>query len=158
MTRLELWVREAATGGVLSGRSTAIARMRGLREAGVIDEFVVNVWGRHVSPSIAEDVSGTASRIPDAVFAFERWAMANGRDLRPGFERRERSTFLDEESHQVIVLPTVCLAVYEDDELRGVYPSADGERVHTVREGLAGLRNGRADPDVHGAVSMGDGG
>ena len=40
---------------------------------------------------------------------------------------------------EVVDLPIVCLAVYEDDDLRTVLPCADGDDIYTVGDGLDAL-------------------
>lgn len=86
-------------------------------------------------------IARSADRNPsdgyEVVTEFERWAADRDCTLRPAFERR--SARVPEETR--LMLPLLCLAVYEAEAIRAVYPHVNGEDVHTIHDGVDALES-----------------
>lgn len=131
--RVEVFVRGFAP--VRSGHLATVERLEELQRSGKISGYTVTTWPNRVRLSeraICGDVIGIYDR-------FAAWADAHGRRIIPPFDVHETGFLPYDEPDEVLVLPDVCLAVYEEDELVGVYPSADETRLHTVASGLEAL-------------------
>jgi hypothetical protein len=59
-----------------------------------------------------------------------------------------------------VVLPLLCLAVYEAKTVRAVYPHVDGENVYTIHDGIEALESrfmegeGSSDQANEGAAPL----
>ncbi|MBV0923792.1 hypothetical protein KTS45_06210 [Halomicroarcula limicola] len=137
---VDLWTRRPVCGP----RATVIDRLSSLRTAEVIDDFSVTTWPEEIV------VSGRTnhSELLDTVDDFEEWAAEHGLTLRPPFETRTASLLVGG-SKEVLTTPMMLAAAYEDGELVGVYPCADGERTWTIGEFLDALeRDSTPLPDA----------
>lgn len=91
-------------------------------------------WPRRVSLDAAAD--------PPAAEAYRRFrAWADDRDagLEPAFLREVRENQITDDRTDVLVTPTICLAVYEGEDLVDVYPHRAEGAVYTVEDGLDAL-------------------
>lgn len=118
-----------------------IDRLGALESEGRIDDVEVQTWPRRVT------VSDHDEQIMSTFEAFRGWA--DGRDvtIRPPFEVTTYRCGFTGEEYEVLVTPSVCLAVYRDDELVGVYPHETDSGVKTVRDALSALE-GNAELQV----------
>ncbi|MFW6435493.1 MAG: HTH domain-containing protein [Halovenus sp.] len=117
---MQVWTRRPVCGT----RATVVDRVGHLRSTGVIDDFEVRTWPEEVVLTEEEQ------RIPRLFEHLEQWANERGVSIRPPFERRTVSPLIGD-SREVLTLPMLALAVY-DDGLAGVYPCSDGDRTVTV--------------------------
>lgn len=74
---------------------------------------------------------------------FSLWAESTGRSLTPFFSVRECYSTGETNREDWVVLPTLCLAVYEGERLRAVYPHRTESSSFTVDDGLGLLENER---------------
>lgn len=125
--------------GVENQKQTVIDRLTDLERAGAIDEFETYIWGREIRTTGPLEGTSYHQTVLESLREFEEWLQRNGADADRLFKRREVDSTIVDETYSVISLPTMCLAVYEEGDLSGVYPYADGEGTHTVREGLSEL-------------------
>lgn len=130
-TRIEAYVH--ASTPVEQPEST-IRRLERVESGGGIDGFEVHVWEKEVSLSYGDEAT-------TAFEEFERWAERNGKSIRPPFDVRDRGSYLTDSEDRVLVTPVVCLAVYEGDEITGVYPCSDDE-TRTVDDFVSDLESG----------------
>lgn len=83
----------------------------------------------------------------DTYLAFESWADERGVRLTPFFQTRECYSPDEGEHTDWLVMPAVCLAVYDEDGVAAVYPHADDTGSMTVDDGLQSLLEGGIDGD-----------
>lgn len=133
--RTVLWLRTLAPHGINETQTEVIDRLRQLEADGRIAGLDVGVWG--ASMGVARSADRNLSDVHDVVTEFERWADDQDCTLRPAFERR--SARVPEETR--VVLPLLCLAVYEAEAIRAVYPHVNGEDVHTIHDGVDALES-----------------
>lgn len=136
----ELWVRRDVSAAYDSQRSV-LARVDELAATDTL--AAVDVADCSKSAAAREPASRSAALA--AFETFEDWAERTGVDLGPAFDRRSRSSLLSGYSHEVVVFPVLCLALYEANNLQGVFPCVHGQDVYTVQDCLDALEAGRIE-------------
>lgn len=102
-----------------------------LSREGVIDYWTVYVVGEKVCPETA-NVTQPGQFICARIEQFKDWAERNGVSFGRFFEQRPVSSEITGEAFETMVLPSVTLAEYdEQDTLRFVSPCFDGETQYT---------------------------
>lgn len=119
---------------MVAGQLAAVA------ESGGLDAFDVVRWATRVP------IGGPMDREQELAREFREWASAAGVHLAPCFDTRECYADASGEKRTELVLPVLCLAVYEDDELVDVTPHATEDGVVTVTDAIERLA---ADNDRH---------
>lgn len=122
-----LWTRRPVCGP----RTSVIDRLSTLSADDEIDEFRVETW----PDELAVADYAEHDRVVERYKEFLLWAEEHDRSITPPFERRTISPLIGD-SREVLTLPVMCLAVYEGDSLRGVYPNSDGDRSMAVSDFL----------------------
>lgn len=112
-------------------------RLRGLQGDGRIGELSVRTWPGEVSLTRAGH-----SEVVDTFRTFEEWARARDASIRPPFAIRERQSTITRQEDTLLVTPLVCLAVYDEDDVVGVYPCAHGGSVTTIDDCIERLAAG----------------
>ncbi|MDL5360641.1 HTH domain-containing protein [Halalkalicoccus sp. NIPERK01] len=142
-----LRLRTLAPYGIDRTQKEIIDRLRDLVKDGPLTDLDVDAWGASVRATGGNDVAA----VRETVDEFARWAGRNDCSLTPAFEWRATDSFLDEESERgsvVVVLPLLCLAVYDDGTLEAVYPHRDDDEVHTIHDGVEALESLRSSPEA----------
>ena len=133
-TRARLYVRETLPAPVRGRRERVTDRLSALVADGALARYDVDVWDKR----IPADGSGDPET-QDAYLACSTWAAEAGVSLSPFFETRECYSWQTGERGTWVVLPALCLSVYEDDELVAVYPHRDGDTYESVWSGIDSL-------------------
>ena len=97
-------------------------------------------------------VDGCDTDLRDTYLAFTNWASETGRELTPFFRTRECYTPEQERHTDWLVMPALCLAVYDDGNLTAVYPHTDGTETKTVEDGVDELERRSHDSSDHQTV------
>lgn len=147
-TRVECYGRETLPAPVRCRREVVTERLATLVDAGRIDDLDVSAWPKRIPCDGAVDPSAR-----DRYLALRTWASENGVRLAPFFQTRGCYSMETGERGDWIVLPALCMVVYEGDEIETVYPHADGESYRSVLDGLARLEDA-ADHRPDGPESM----
>ncbi|WP_336339123.1 HTH domain-containing protein [Haloarcula brevis] len=109
--------------------------LRELACRGVLDDVETVEWEKRVP------LQGSGDGPERTLYnEFAEWANEAGVCLAPFFDTREK--------RQELVMPAVCLAVYEDGDLAQVAPFADAGRTESVEECLAKLAETGSLPDA----------
>lgn len=145
--RAELFVRTDLPTPSEKRRDAVETRLERLRRAGRIDEFETTVWAKRV-PVAATDCA-ERTRYEE----FRDWATEAGATLAPFFDTRLCYSWETGEKRTELVMPALCLAVYEDGDLVQVAPFARGGAPHSIEECLDDLETGR-EPTTPGAVTI----
>lgn len=132
-SKVELFLRASTP---LEGHpDEIIGQLEELRNDGCIEDFNV-----HEVPKQAEVNKGSSEAVQ--VFKeFESWASDNGVSIEPYFDREEYESSLSGDHGEVVTFPVMSVSVYEDDELRAVYPCSNGKGSHSVHECLHELES-----------------
>lgn len=115
-------------------------RLDRLVSRGHLDEFDRSTWVKRTP------VDDCDRSLRDLYLSFTAWANEHDRTLVPFFQTRECYSADTSGRENWLVLPAMCLAVYEEGQLTAVYPHHDGEKTYTVEDGVAVLE--RPDEDV----------
>lgn len=139
---VDLYIRADAP--IVDRRTAVIERLERLERQERIDEYSVRLWPRAVSLDLMRKAD--ESRAVDAVREFERWAAQCGRYLSPCFEVSTTHSVITDESDRLLVLPVLCMAVFNNGSLVDVAPSSDGDTVRSVEDLLAHIARGAVPP------------
>jgi hypothetical protein len=136
--RLELYCRAETMGRAERRQSVIVEEARALAQADVVDEVVVYEVERTpaVGPEGPQDVRAMA-----AFEEFRTWADEHDTRLHPAFDTRECYSWEDGRRYTALVVPVVALAVYDAEELRGVYPHGRDPHM-SVFDGLQAVERG----------------
>lgn len=116
--RMVLWTRRPVCGP----RTEVIDRLSSLRADGAIEDFSVETWPDEVALSEHTE----HARVVEVYKEYLTWASDHGVSITPPFQRRTASSLVGD-TQDVLTVPVMCLAVY-DDGLCGVYPcTSEGE-------------------------------
>lgn len=147
---LRLWARRPVSGA----RTRVVDRLGALRSAGEVADFDIETWPDVVALSHHTD----HTEVVEAYETFREWADDHDVAITPHFQRQTTTSVVGR-TEDLLTLPTLCLAVYDEDGLRGVFPCRDGDRTCTVTDFLdayAGEVTDPADP-VAAALPESDG-
>lgn len=146
---VELWMRRNVPSCVRDVQETVYERVERLHEACRIASFSHRSWDTvEMTPDKTSTAHGVRCR--EKIAEFEAWASDHGVSLGAGFRTCTASSMVADDCWTELVPPMLCLSVYEDGELGTVFPHDDGDRVHTVTDGLERL-------EAKTAVSIGEG-
>jgi hypothetical protein len=137
----DLYVRADAP--ISEQRSELLDTLDRLQRERRLAEFAVHPWPNAVSLDLVE--AAAEDSIAGVVRSFERWAGDRGVSIRPPFAVRRSHSEITGETDELLVLPVVCLAAYDGEELVGVYPCCTGGSTVTVADALATIEAGGAD-------------
>lgn len=145
--RAELFVRSLSPASARSPAGEQRRRLRDLAERDGLSDLSVTVWGREVGLSTTAARTEPGSLVLERVAAFRKWAEQRGVSMDPFFESREVRSELTGEEYVSLVLPTSCLAEYEDGDLVHVAPYCAESAVCSVADRVSSLeeraRSGR---------------
>jgi hypothetical protein len=141
---VELWVRRNLPYCVRDVEKEAYERLRRLRNRGSVESCSLHLWDT-VETAPGERRTEPTADSREKITEFENWADEHGCTLRPGFQTREVNSILTDDVRRRVVPPILCLAVYEDDTLGAVFPHVEGDRIHTVSDGIERLEAGDGD-------------
>lgn len=145
-TRAELFVRSDLPWPVRQCRETTTSRLEHLVASDVLESFSVTSWAKRVPVADASE-SGRFER--DLYRRFSDWARSAGVRLTPFFDTRECYSSTNGQRRTELVLPAVCLALYDGADLVAVVPHADETGSVSVRAGLELLEDeSRDEPTV----------
>ncbi|SDR41666.1 HTH domain-containing protein [Natronobacterium texcoconense] len=116
-----------------------VETLQACESEGTVDDLLLRSWPKEVTRS----ETSPHQEVLETFERFESWADRRGVSIRPPFRERTR-TSLTGETRELLMTPLLCLEVYEDDELVGVFPHSDDEtdETATTDEAIATLRTG----------------
>ncbi|AFZ74928.1 HTH domain-containing protein [Natronobacterium gregoryi] len=103
-----------------------------------IDDLLLRSWPKEVTRS----ENSPHQEVLETYERFRSWADQRGVSVRPPFRERTRTSPVTGETRELLVTPLLCLEIYHDDELIGVFPHSEGEETYTTDEAIAALRTG----------------
>ncbi|MFC6823559.1 HTH domain-containing protein [Halopelagius fulvigenes] len=142
-TRAELYVRSLAPRGAQASQESVVQRLLDM-ESEQEFEFSVTVWGDQIATDSAVTRTEAGRTMIETVRQFESWAATNGYTVEPFFSDVRRESLLDG-SYDAIIPPHLCLALYEDGDVAGVFPCSDRDANYTVEDALEAMT---ADEDI----------
>lgn len=136
--RAELFVRADLPRPSECRRTAVEQRLQHLECAGVLDQYGTTAWKKRVP--VADEDCPERGRYEE----FRDWAADAGATLSPFFDTRLCYSWATGEKRTELVMPALCLTIYEDGELVQVAPFARGGTTHSIEECLDDLEAGRA--------------
>jgi len=127
---VELYVRSELPPPAQERAARVYAGLEQLAREGAVTRLDRSTWPTRTP------VEDPRPDVRDAYLSFESFADATGVGLAPFFQTRECFTPEYGGWTEWLVLPGICLAVYEDDRLVSVSPHTDGEETRTVQDAL----------------------
>ena len=117
-----------------------VETLRACESEGTIDDLLLRSWPKEIALT-------DNSPYQESLESFERfgeWAGKQGVSIRPPFKKRTTTSQLSGATRALLVMPLICLEIYADDELVGVFPHTDEEleETYTTDEVIASLRTG----------------
>lgn len=125
---VKLFMRANPEPGCETQKQAVLERLDALESTGKIDSYEIHVWTKAIR--LSGPLEGTAyyQNVFDHFVAFQEWANKQGVMLNSAFKIESVECEITDETYTMLSLPSICLAVYEDDELCAVYPHAtDGQ-------------------------------
>lgn len=130
--RATLFAREELPRPATERRDVVAEQLAAIVASGSLAGVDVVHWDKRVP-------AAGGARERSLVAEFRKWAVDADVDLAPCFGTRRCHDGRAGEVRTELVLPALCLAVYEDDELVAVAPRATDDGVVTVADCLARL-------------------
>lgn len=130
--RVELYVRSLAATPSQTNHEAVIDRLEQFVDEGIVDEYTVQIWGKKVAMESPAAQTETGQFIHERLKKFRHWASVNQLSITSFFERQDVESSITGEQYTAIVLPTLTLAEFDGDSLRGMAPCTDGDTVYTV--------------------------
>jgi hypothetical protein len=150
---VEFWMRESVPPEIRRTQVSVHNQLQEFEAAGTITSVTAHTWGPETyAPSVARETASVWEKFDE----FAQWAAEHGCDLYPGFTQRRRSSDDSDGEAETVVLPILCVAVYEGTTLRTVTPSSTDGRVSTVHDCLAALDTGDSSPLGRSADGSGE--
>lgn len=123
---------------VLDPVDSKVETLRTCEENGDIGDLILQSW----SDKVSLEENSPHEEVVDRFERFELWADAHGVSVRPPFSIQTTASLASDTPKRVLVTPILCLALYHDSQLLGVYPHSDGENTYTATDAIAELRTG----------------
>lgn len=143
---VEVYVRSLSPAGAPQ-QQALFDHLDALSMDGAISYWTVHVVGKEVCPDTATTTS-PGRFICERIREFRAWAERNDMSLGSFFERRPVTSEITGEEYESMVIPTVTLAEFdEQDALQFVAPSFDGNNHHTPASRLEALMDARGEED-----------
>lgn len=133
---IELYVRSLSPRESRRRIESIACRLDTLVDDGAVAHYRVLPTGRELPARPADAVTDYGRYLLRRVAAFREWAAETGRCLDAQFERHTVESSFTGESHDALVVPTVVMAEYDDQDLRFVTPCGDGSDHLTVQDRL----------------------
>ncbi|MEY7849931.1 HTH domain-containing protein [Natrarchaeobius sp. A-rgal3] len=115
-----------------------IETLQACESEGTIDDLLLRSWPKEVTRS-SETPHG---EVLETFERFERWAKRRGVSVQPPFRERTSTSQITGKTTELLVTPLLCLEVYVDEQLVGVFPHSEDEETYTTDEVIAALRTG----------------
>lgn len=107
---------------------------------GAIDELLLRSWPKEVA--LSEE--SPHQEVLENYERFRRWAAERGVSVRPPFRERSTTSQVTGETRERLVTPLLCLELYADGDVVGVFPHTDEatDETYTTDDAIATLRTG----------------
>ena len=140
--KVKLFLRADPELGCETQKQAVLERLDALDAEDHISTYEVNIWTKEIRISGPLEGTGYYENVFDHLKSFQEWADEESVLLNSGFRIQSVNCEITGETYRVLTLPSLCLAVYEDDDLCAVYPHSDDDTVKTISNCLNRLEAG----------------
>lgn len=135
--RVEVFLRSFAPPlGVREQQERILEQLTAFERRGLVETVHVTVWGNAVCPDSHGTETQTGQQIIERVEELRTWGDRYDVDVETTFDERSVVSSVTDEEYQRIVLPRLCLGVYDGDELDLVLPCSVDETPFCVDDFL----------------------
>lgn len=127
-----------------------VETLQACESEGTVDDLLLRSWPKEV----ALDDSTPHQEVLETYDRLTAWADRQGVSVEPPFRQRTTSSQVTGETTELLVTPLLCLEVYADDELIGVFPHSADDETHTTDEAIATLRTGDLPTPLAGETTI----
>ena len=117
-----------------------IETLQACEDEGAVDDLLLRSWPKEVALSDESPYQ----EVIEQYERFEAWADERGVSVRPPFRERSTTSQVTGKTRERLVTPLLCLELYADDELLGVFPHTNEatDETYTTDDAIATLRTG----------------
>ncbi|WP_254764027.1 HTH domain-containing protein [Natrinema marinum] len=117
-----------------------IETLQACEDEGAVDDLLLRSWPKEVALSDESPYQ----EVIDQYERFAAWADERGVSVRPPFRERSTTSQVTGTTRERLVTPLLCLELYADDELLGVFPHSNEatDETYTTDDAIATLRTG----------------
>lgn len=125
-----------------------VETLRACESEGAVDDLLLRSWPKEVT--LTDDTPYQEAL--ESFERFEQWADRRGVSIRPPFRERTATNQISGGTTDLLIMPMLCLELYADDELVGVFPHTDEDvdETYTTDEAIAALRTGELPTPLGG--------
>ncbi len=130
-----------------------IETLQACEDEGAVDDLLLRSWPKEVA--LSEE--SPYQEVIEQFERFEAWADERGVSVRPPFRERSTTSQVTGKTRERLVTPLLCLEIYAEDELLGVFPHTNEatDETYTTDDAIATLRTGEV-PTPLGAPDEAD--
>ncbi|MFB1063912.1 HTH domain-containing protein [Natrinema sp. H-ect4] len=130
-----------------------VETLQACESEGAVDDLLLRSWPKEVA--LSEE--SPHQEVLENFERFAQWADERGVSVRPPFRKRTTTSQVTGTTRERLVTPLLCLELYADDELIGIFPHTNeaAEETYTTDEAIATLRTGEI-PTPLGSVRDAD--
>ncbi|MFB6224158.1 MAG: HTH domain-containing protein [Haloarcula sp.] len=140
---IELYVRSMLPNGAHQRQEAVIDQLETLDENDQVEGYNVIVWGQQIAPQSAAARTEKGRYILNRIAEFKQWALTNNVSLESFYQDSQADSEVTDSAYDVMTLPVMGLAEYNDTELTHVAPCTDGDIVHTIMDRIERLESGQ---------------
>jgi len=137
--RVKVFVRADPELGCERQKQAVVDQLETLDANGEIASYEVDIWAKAIRTRGPLEGTAYYQRVFDHIEAFQQWADDESVQLNSAFNIESVDCEITGETYRVLSLPSICIAVYEDDDLCAVYPHSTDETVQTASSCLKEL-------------------
>lgn len=139
-SRIELFVQTLAPVENYDSQGELVSALTDLRDEGSIGELCLTVWGNRICTNGELSTIDSGKHIVEAIADFYSFAAERDASISPFFRTNTVDASMSGQSFKSIVPPSQCLALYQRDELVGVFPCVIDEETYSVRDAVEQLQ------------------
>jgi len=117
-----------------------VETLQACESEGAVDDLLLRSWPKEVA--LSEE--SPHQEVLENFERFAQWADERGVSVRPPFRKRTTTSQVTGTTRERLVTPLLCLELYADDELIGVFPTRTSRQRKRTRQTRRSPRSERA--------------
>lgn len=145
-SRIEFFVQTLAPVENYESQGRLVETLTELQEGDHLGDVCVTVWGKRICTDGALSTLDSGKHIVDTIGDFFAFAADEDVTISPFFRIRNVDSSMAGQSFKSIVPPSQCIAMYEAEDLVGVFPCIIDDECYTVRDAIETLESRAGQP------------